>query len=225
VNELSQHERNILWFVEHYQNKFGVSPTVEEIRTATRMNSKDHVHRDLRKLEQLGYLQIRRGVSRGIVLLRNAAGYPISSGGYSIPIWGVITAGNPIPLPDPNAPPLDWIEITRAMVPDPENTFALRVRGTSMIDALINDGDIVVLRKQETAQNGDLVAARLKKDPTNPETTLKRFYREGDQVVLRPENPQYDPIPALPDEVEIQGKVIYVLRNTSTGNPHALQVN
>ncbi len=225
MDEMSQHERSILRFVERYWNKHGISPTVEEIRVGVGMKSKDHVHRDLKQLERGKFLKIKRGASRGIVLLKTAGGYPITSNGFSLPLWGVITAGRPIPLPDPNLPPLDWIDITRAMIPDPENAYALKVRGNSMRDALIDDGDIIVLRKQETALNGDMVAARLKKDPTNPETTLKRFFREGNQIVLKPENPDYQPILARPDEVEIQGKVIYVMRNTSRGGKTTLRVN
>ncbi len=225
MNELSQHERDILRFIERYKKKHGISPTVEEIRVGTGMKSKDHVHRELRRLQRRGFLRIKPGVGRGIILLKTADGYPLDSGSVSIPLWGIITAGGPIPLPDPTLPPLDWITITRAMIPDPENAYALRVRGTSMIDALINDGDIVVLRRQETAQNGDLVAARLWKDPTNPETTLKRFFRIGDQIELRPENPVYQTIPAKPNEVEIQGKVIYVMRDTTRGGKSTLRVN
>lgn len=225
MNELSQHERDMLRFIERYWNRHGISPSIEDIRAGVGMRSKDHVHRDFKPLEKRKYLRIKRGKSRGIILLTTSDGFPITSNGISIPLWGVITAGGPIPLPDPTLPPLDWIDITRAMIPDPENAYALRVRGTSMVDALINDGDIVVLRRQETAQNGDLVAARLWKDPTNPETTLKRFFREGDEILLKPENPAYEPIPAKPGEVEIQGKVIYVMRNTARGNKTALRVN
>lgn len=223
MNELTPLDRDILRFLERYSNKHNHSPSYEEIGKAVGL-SKSNVHEHLEKLEARKWVEIRWGKSRTIRLLRTADGYPVAAGGFLIPIWGVITAGAPIPLPDPSAVPLDWMEITRAMIPNPENTFALLVRGTSMVDALINDNDIVVLRKQTTAQNGDLVAARLWKDPTNPETTLKRFYREGDQIVLKPENPQFAPIPAEPDEVEIQGKVIYVLRNTANGNTRALRV-
>jgi repressor LexA len=214
-----------LRFIERYWNKEGISPSVEDIRAGIGMKSKDHVHRDLKSLEKRQYLRIKRGVSRGIILLKTTDGFSFTSNGFSIPVWGIITAGCPIPLPDPSLSPLDWIDITRAMIPDPENAFALRVRGSSMIDALINDGDIVVLRRQATAQNGDLVAARLWKDPTNSETTLKRFFREGDQILLKPENPAYQPIPAKPNEVEIQGKVIYVMRNTAHNGKTTLRVN
>ena len=112
-----------------------------------------------------------------------------------------------------SAPPIDWIQVTRQMLPDSEGAFALRVRGNSMIDALVNDGDTIILRQQSFARNGELVAVRLRKDPTNPVTTLKRFYRINGHVLLKPENPTFKQIRAKADEVEIQGKVLYVIRD------------
>ncbi len=212
MKELRLDELAILRLIERFQNKYGFSPTVEEIREQTGMHSKDHVYRDLKKLVARGFLKIAPRVSRGIILLRTADGYRVTPGGCEIPIWGVVTAGTPIPLPDPNAQPIDWLEVTRRMLPDSEGVFALRVRGNSMIDALVNDGDTVILKRQNTARNGELVAVRLRKDPTNPVTTLKRFYRVNGRVLLKPENPKYRCIPAKASDVEIQGKVLYVIR-------------
>ena len=129
------------------------------------MSSTDHVYRDVRSLEQAKYLKRDRGISRGITLLRTADGYPVNPNAYAIPILGTIAAGNPIPLPDSTwTAASDWIDITRGMIPDAEDVFAVRVRGNSMIDALVNDGDTVVMKKQDTARNGELVAVRLKKE-------------------------------------------------------------
>src|SRR5574341_885397 len=213
--ELGQDEHKILRFIERFQNKSGRTPTYAELMMGTGMSSKDHVYRDVKKLERCGYLRITRGISRGIALLHTAEGYPVTTGGYSIPLAGIITAGQPIPVPDPNVSPLDWVEVTRSMIADAEGVFAVMVRGNSMIDALINDGDTVLLKRQETARNGDLVAVRLKTDPTNVETTLKRFYRMNGHVELRPENPMLKPIFAKAEEVEIQGTVLCVIRNVS----------
>ncbi|MEW5720589.1 MAG: transcriptional repressor LexA, partial [Chloroflexota bacterium] len=210
--ELGHDERNILRFIERFCNQRAFSPTIEEIRVGAAMKSKDHVHRDLKRLEQLRYVKIERGASRGIVLLRTADGYPIIPGGYRIPILGIIAAGKAIPLPEANAQPIDWVDATRAMLGDSENVFALRVRGNSMIDALVNDGDTIILKRQETAQNRELVAVRLKNDPTNPGTTLKRFYRYKNRVCLQPENPTLKAKYYKPTEVEIQGKVLCVIR-------------
>lgn len=213
MNELRLDETAILRLIERFQNKHGFSPTVEEIREQTGMRSKDHVYRDLKSLEARGFLQIARRVSRGITLLRTADGIRVTAGGYLVPIWGFITAGTPIPLPDPSAPPIDWIQVTRQMVPDSEGVFALRVHGNSMIDALVNDGDTIILKRQTIARNGELVAVRLKNDPTIHATTLKRFYRINEHVLLKPENPTFKQIRAKADEVEIQGKVLYVIRD------------
>lgn len=213
MNALKHDQAVILRLIERFQNKHGFSPTVEEIRVQAAMRSKDHVYRDLKSLQVQGFLHITRRASRGITLLRTADGVRVMAGGYLVPICGVITAGTPIPLPDPNAPPIDWIEVTRKMLPDSESVFALRVRGNSMIDALVNDGDTIILRQQNSARNGELVAVRLKKDPTNPATTLKRFYRINGHVLLKPENPTFKQIRAKADEVEIQGKVLYVIRD------------
>lgn len=221
MNALGEHERSILRFIEKYQNKFGRTPSYEEIRQGTGMSSKDHVYRDVKTLEDRKYVRRERSISRGITLLRTADGYPVTPHAYSIPVMGAIAAGNPIPLPEgtPTAP--DWIEITRAMIPDAEDVFAVRVRGNSMIDALVNDGDTVVMKKQETAKNGELVAVRLKNDPTNIGITLKRFYRRDGHVWLRPENPTLGARKYKTSDVEIQGKVLCVIRNipNSTGNP------
>lgn len=213
MKELDQDQCKILRFIERYQNEFGRVPSYEEIRTATGMRSKDHVYRDVKALEKLKYLRCQRGISRGITLLRTVEGYPMTASAYSLPVLGSISAGNPIPLPEVGAnQPLDWVEVTRAMIPDAEGVFAIRVHGNSMIDALVNDGDTVVLKQQDTARDGELVAVRLKNDPTNVGTTLKRLYSSKDRVRLQPENPTLEPIDVLADEVEVQGIVLCVIR-------------
>ena len=103
----------------------------------------------------------------------------------------------------------DTIELTRDIVREPENVYALRVRGDSMIDALVRDGDLIVLRSQRVAESGEMVAAWL---PERSETTLKYFYREGRNVRLQPANPAYKPLIFPAEEVEIQGKVIAIIR-------------
>ena len=212
MSELGHDERTILRFIERFTNQRAFSPTIEEIRVGAAMKSKDHVHRDLKRLEKLGYVKIERRASRGIILLRTADDYPIIPGGYRIPILGFISAGKPIPLPDANIPPIDWADTTRAMLGDSENVFALRVRGNSMIDALVNDGDTIILKRQEIAQNHELVAVRLKNDPTNLGTTLKRFYRRKNRVWLQPENPTLRAKSYKSSAIEIQGKVLCVIR-------------
>jgi repressor LexA len=93
-----------------------------------------------------------------------------------------------------------------------DGLFALKVSGESMIDAMVNDGDIVIMRQQEMAQNGDMVAVWLNSSDT---TTLKHFYHEGDQIRLQPANPTMEPIYVEPSDVRVQGKVMMVLRQTA----------
>ena len=133
-----------------------------------------------------------------------------------VPMIGQIAAGEPIPVLAAD----DWIahegaetiEVTEDVTRGRENLYALKVRGTSMIDALINDGDLVIMQHAITAENGEMVAAWLKDEK---ETTLKRFYHEGSKVRLQPANSQMEPIYVDADKVEVQGKVIGVIRQIS----------
>jgi repressor LexA len=128
-----------------------------------------------------------------------------------IPLLGRIAAGSPIEVPEGAYDrDTDTIELTPDLLPpQQEDVYALKVQGTSMIDALINDGDIVVMRHTSTADNGDMVAAWL---TDREETTLKRFYQEGERVRLQPENQAMDPIYVDADKVEVQGRVVTVIR-------------
>lgn len=221
MSGLHDHERRILRCIERYQNRFGRTPSYEEIRVLTGMSSKDHVHRDVKALEQMGYLQCEPSISRGITLLRSADGYQMTPYSVSIPVLGQASAGAPTPLISENSSPLDWIEITRSILPDSEGVFAVQVRGNSMIDALVNDGDTVVMTKQETARNGELVAVRIKNDPKNPGMTLKRFFRRNGHVWLRPEDPEQRAKKYAARDVHVEAKVICVIRNIPASRvPH-----
>ncbi|NLG26986.1 MAG: repressor LexA, partial [Chloroflexi bacterium] len=132
-----------------------------------------------------------------------------------IPLLGAIAAGEPIPVPEGEFAQveLEQIALTRDMVGgQADDVYALQVRGHSMIDALINDGDLVIMRHQQTAENGDMVAAWLKDEKA---TTLKRFFWEKDhsRIRLQPANPLMDPIYVHPGNLEIQGRVIGVIRS------------
>lgn len=209
TQEFTDHLARMVTFIELYMRKHDRAPSVEEIRVAMGMASKDHVHRDLGKVEDLGFVRRTRGIARGLELLRCADGQPFGDV-ITIPLLGRIAAGLPIPAPHEGEEPEDRLELTRDIVRDTRGVYALRVKGTSMIDALINDGDIVILRHAETADNGEMVAAWIK---SRQETTLKRFFDEGDQIRLQPENQAMAPIYVAPEDVEIQGKVIAVIRH------------
>jgi repressor LexA len=126
-----------------------------------------------------------------------------------VPLLGRIAAGVPIDAPEGAYTSDDTIDVPQEMLPVTEGIYALKVQGTSMIDAFINDGDIVVMRHTQKANNGDMVAAWI---TDQEETTLKRFYHEGDRIRLQPENQTMSPIYVAPDKVEIQGRVVAVLR-------------
>jgi repressor LexA len=134
----------------------------------------------------------------------------------AIPLIGNIVAGEPIKVGNESFDVYDEddvVEVSANMLPTnrTDDLFALRVSGDSMIDAMVNDGDILIMRQQETAQNGDMVAVWLESDGT---TTLKHFFHEGKQIRLQPANPTMEPIYVLVDNVRIQGKVMMVLRET-----------
>jgi repressor LexA len=210
---LSERQKNILDFLEAFIRENNYPPTIREIGDAVRISSTSVVNYNLDVLEKKGYITRAKIVSRGLRLAGSsgAGARRAKDDVVSIPLLGRIAAGEPIPIPSSDLLPFGYetIELTRSIIKADEDIYALQVRGNSMIDALINDGDIVIMKHQEEAANGDLVAVWLKDEG---ETTLKRFYLEGRQVRLQPENPTMEPIYVHPANVEIQGKVVLVIR-------------
>ncbi|HEX5500912.1 MAG TPA: transcriptional repressor LexA, partial [Thermomicrobiales bacterium] len=173
------------------------------------ISSTSVVDYNLRVLEQRNMIRRNSKISRGIELVGRVAG---RRNIVAIPVIGQIAAGLPIPVPGDleGSDVAETVELGCDLVPDQgRNLFALRVKGLSMVDALINDGDVVVLKRQETCENGETVAVWLKEQR---ETTLKRFYLEGEQVRLQPANATMDPIYTAADNVEIQGRLVTVVR-------------
>ncbi len=215
---LSERQRSILAFIREYTEEYGYPPTMREIGDSVGISSTSVVSYNLNILESKGYLARDREISRGLRLLDDTATEPEEEeddlGEFlSIPILGAIAAGEPLPVFDSNASlaDVDTIRLSSDMVGNPRGVYALQVRGDSMIDALIHDGDIVIMRHQQTANNGDMVAAWIKEEKA---TTLKRFYWEPDRrmVRLQPANPTMEPIYVHPRNLDIQGKVIGVIR-------------
>jgi repressor LexA len=209
---ISERRRTILSFIQQYSGENGYPPTVREIADAAGISSTSVVNYHLNVLQEEGYIIRNREVARGLRVVDQAQEAPPSST-IDIPLLGVISAGMPIPVPDVShgSPAQDAIQLTRDIVSDSERLYALRVKGQSMIDALVGDGDVVVLRHQQDAENGDMVAVWLKDEK---ETTLKRFYHEGDRVRLQPANLSMAPIYVPASDVEIQGKVVVVIRKS-----------
>ena len=212
-NKLSKRQQNILRYMDRYMEDKGFPPTIREIGTATDINSTSVVNYNLNKLVQAGYLERSGRVSRGIRLVGDLPGkrkktVKVSEEFFHVPMVGQIVAGEPMPAFEGNG---DNIEVTPAMLgsASPDEVYALTVDGDSMIDAMIADGDIVLLRHVNTANNGDMVAVWLDE---REETTLKRFYKENDRIRLQPANPTMEAIYVDPDHCHIQGKVVSVIR-------------
>ena len=214
---LSSRQRRILMVIRDFTAEYGYPPTIRQIGEAVGISSTSVVSYNLSVLQRKGYLTRDRDVSRGLRLVEDQDTEDLAARAVglavAVPILGAIAAGEPIPIPDGDFSQIDadTLSLSTDIVPDAEGVYALEVRGTSMIDALINDGDIVIMRHQQTAENGDMVAAWLKDEKA---TTLKHIYWERDRALVRlqPANPLMDPIYVHPGDLEIQGKVIGVIR-------------
>jgi len=210
--KLSDRQRDMIDFIRKFQNGSGYPPTIREIGEAVKITSTSVVNYNLNKLEKEGYINRDLKVSRGLRLVESLQEKADAlSEMIRIPIAGRIFASQPVHIPDAAASfaPDEVIEISRTLVKDPENLFALQVRGDSMIDAMVNDGDIVVMRRQQQARNGEMVAIWLN---DRNETTLKYFYQENGKIRLQPANPTMKPIYVEASNVEVQGKVVLVVR-------------
>ena len=208
---LSPRQERMLDFIREFYWKNGLPPTVRDIQKACDISSTSVVDYNLRLLERGGFLRRRPEVARGIELL-DESGNP-TSGLHRVPVVGYIAAGEPLPVlgPDGWAPEeiQETLELSPDMLGSKRRLYALKVRGSSMIDALVDDGDIVLVEPLRQAPNGAMVVARLK---LQNETTLKRIYQEGDMVRLQPANKQMEPIYSPADNVEVQGRVVGVIR-------------
>ena len=207
VKSLSPKQERIINFVTEFLDDKGYPPTIRDIATGCGISSTSVVAYNLNKLEQAGYIRRHSDISRGIKFLT-----PQQKGGklVYIPIVGVIAAGEPIPVPDTGDDiPNERLEVSEELVRGKQDIYALRVKGDSMLDALIGDGDIVLMDYVGSAENGDMVAVWLKEEQ---EVTLKKFFAESNRIRLEPANSQMKPIYTNQDNVEIQGRVVAVIR-------------
>lgn len=210
MKALTRRQKAILDFINEFTDKHSFPPTIREIQEGLGISSTSVVDYNLKVLEQRGEIRRNRNISRGIEVVGRTSSP--RSNLVQIPIIGQIAAGAPIPVPGDLGPQNydETVEISPEMLGSyRDDLFALRVKGHSMVDALINDGDVVILRPQQLAENGETVAVWLINEE---ETTLKRFYHEGDRVRLQPENVTMEPIYTTPDNVQIQGKLVTVIR-------------
>ncbi len=209
---ISERQRAILSYIEDFVQQRGYSPAIRDIQQKLGISSTSVVQYNLQKLQDKGLLNRHTKISRAITIPGMSNVSDRLRGG-SVPLLGIITAG--VPLVDPEEVPREGAELIEVPigVADPDklnDVYALKVRGHSMIDALIDDGDIVLLRSQETAENGQMVAVRIQQENG---VTLKRFYREGERVRLQPANITMAPIFVNAADVSIQGRVVGVMRS------------
>jgi repressor LexA len=201
---LNSTRENILHFIHGFIDERGYSPTVRDILKGCTISSTAVVQYHLDVLEKEGRIHRDPEIFRSIRLSEKKAS-------VMIPILGTIAAGTPISVPNSDNwtnQAVETLELPQDMV-GKKPVFALKVKGQSMIDALIDDGDIVLMEVADSAENGEMVAVWLK---DREEVTLKRFYAAKDKVILQPANQTMKPIEQRADNVEIQGKVIGVIR-------------
>ena len=201
---LSSTRENILHYIHGFIDERGYSPTVRDILKGCEISSTAVVQYHLDVLEKEGRIHRDPEIFRSIRLSQKKST-------VIVPILGTIAAGTPIPVPNSDnwaTQATETIELPQEMIRD-KQVFALKVKGQSMIDALIDDGDIVLMETANSAENGEMVAVWLK---DREEVTLKKIYVESDRVLLKPANQTLKPIQQNPDNVEIQGKVIGVIR-------------
>jgi repressor LexA len=198
MQELTERQLQVYTFLSSYSAAYGYPPSLREIAEHLAISGTLGVMKHLAALERKGYIQRTSASSRGITLLAGQKS-------VSVPIVGSVRAGSPSPA---------FEEIDRYLAIDPEQlhggTFLLRVTGDSMINAAIIEGDLALVRPQQTAVNRDIVVALI-----DGEATLKRFFLEGDHVRLQPENPRYMPIIIPPDTTDMMiiGKVVGIFRD------------
>lgn len=208
MKQLSARQQRILLFMRDFLRDNAYPPSIRDIQNGCGISSTSVVDYNLKVLEKSGHIRRDREVSRAIELLD---GHGKRQRLATVPVCGQIAAGAPIPVPGSGL--IDEIgeaiEVSEDVTGGRNDVFALRVKGTSMVDALVNDGDLVILQAVETADNGDMVAVWLEREN---ETTLKYLYREGDRVRLQPANSLMQPIYTDADNVHVQGRVVSVIR-------------
>ena len=207
---LTFQQEKLLKFIIDYQKKNNVTPSFDEMKDGLDLKSKSGIHRIVSALEERGYIKKLNNRARAIEIIKNVNLIDIESGKnknniISIPILGKIAAGLPIEAISDNT---NYIELPETLLKKGEY-FILNVEGDSMIEAGIFDGDQVVIRKANDANNGEIVVALI----DNNEATLKRIFKRGQQVALQPENSNYKTVIYGPDRIQIQGVLKHLIRS------------
>ena len=206
---ISRSRLNILNFIRSFIQEKGYAPTVRDIARGCSISTSSVVQHHLNVLERQGHIQRDPQVFRSIRLVdkeKNATT-------RAVPLLGTIAAGEPIPVPGSDTwttIPDETVQFPDELLPSREKIYALKVKGTSMIDALVDDGDIVIMEQISTVDDGNMAAVWLK---DQQEVTLKKIYREGNRIRLQPANNDMKPSYQPADNIEIQGRVIGVIRS------------
>lgn len=207
---LYRRERELLNYIVQFQEQHGYSPTLREMADAMGRNSVSTIHALIRSMVDKGYLQKVEGNNRTLkVLQRENIGILMGSTPKAIgptialPLMGYIAAGKPL---EPHTDPEATFSVASDMMSGKKTSYVLQIKGSSLIEDGILDGDYVVIEKTEVAKNGDLVVALVDDNMA----TLKKFYKEGDKIVLKPANSQMEPI--YPRDLKIQGIVVSLVR-------------
>jgi repressor LexA len=210
MKRLSDKQRRIISFIERFLTDKEYPPSVRDIQAGCKISSTSVVDYNLKILQNRGIIEREADVSRGIKIIRRE---PTAEMMVTVPVIGMIAAGEPIPVPTPDTwdvtAAAETMNVPGELIRAREGIYALRVKGTSMIDALINDGDIVLMQHVSTVANGEMAAVWLREEK---EATLKKVYRETGRVRLQPANERMQPLYAPAENVEIQGRVVAVIR-------------
>ncbi|WP_026370525.1 transcriptional repressor LexA [Kallotenue papyrolyticum] len=205
---LTQRQKNILNYIQRFVQENGYPPAIRNIQNDLKISSTSVVAYNLKKLEERGLLSRDARFARGMKLPRLEPAVT-SPNVRQVPFAGYIAAGQPIPSPD-QADPNETVDVPAELIPERlQDVYALRVKGNSMIDALIADGDLVLMRYTQQVENGQMAAVRV---IDRNEVTLKKVYFEGNKLRLQPANPTMEAWTEDASNVEIQGRVVGVMR-------------
>ena len=203
TNELTKRQKDVLDFIKKYSAEHGYPPAIREICKGVGLSSPATVFVHMKNLEQMGYIKTTSNKFRTIEILCENEYVKGNEDIVKVPLLGKITAGSPITaIEQPN----EFFDLPASLIPAKETIFTLHVSGESMIKAGIFDGDYVIVKKQSTAKNGDIVVAMTEEN----EATIKRFYKENGHIRLQPENDTMDPI--ILNNCVILGKAIGLYR-------------
>ena len=219
---LSDRQKKIINFIENWFSEYDYAPSVRDIQIGCEISSTSVVQYNLEKLKTIGILKNHSDVSRSLRLTKQkseSSKYDTNNlnlnaiENFSVPMLGTISAGEPFPLPDEESwseiYSKEYIELPQSISGNSNNIYALKVKGKSMIDALISDGDLVIMQHTKIIRSGQMAAVRIIKDNT---TTLKNYFQKGNNVRLEPANKDFNPIMLESKDVEIIGKVKAVWR-------------